>query len=47
MVANMTPAQQVMYLEGGEIDSRTGKPLVKFGSLLEAQAFMRMRHAGI
>ncbi len=41
VVAAMTPAQQMMYLNGGEVDNRTGRSVRKFNSLMEAEAFMR------
>jgi hypothetical protein len=44
----MTPAQQYSYLQDDEVDSRTGKSVVKFDSVVEAMAFMRrMNRAGI
>lgn len=40
-IARLTPAQVRAYLHDGPFDDRTGKPLLKFGSIAEARKYQQ------
>ncbi len=40
VVAQMTPAQQLMYLEDASADARTGRSTKKFATLSEAERYV-------